>query len=400
MPSIVSAVTKEPPLTVFAYAFRPFFLLGALYAALSVLLWAGYLLQFPAPIALPLTSQWHAHEMLYGFVPAAIAGFLLTAITNWTGTNPLSDARLAALVGLWLAGRAAVWCVGLLPYGLIALVDAAFLPVLAIYVGIVLWRAGSRRNLGIVLVLMALAAGNALMHAGVLRDAPALAAAGRDLGLDFITVLMAVIAGRITPAFGANWLRGQGRPAGPAPWPWLTPVAVGSIALMALGALLRAPEPAVASLALLAALANGLRLVFWAGWRVRREPLLWILHIGYAFLVLALAGRGLYLLGVITNPSLWYHALGVGAMGLLIVGVMTRVTAGHTGRPLVLFRGGLAIYLCVVAATALRLAMAAGWLDFTAGVALSSIAWAGGFLLFAALYGPALCRPRPDGRPG
>jgi len=381
-----------------AFGFRPFFLLAALYGALSVLLWVTFLLQIAAP--LPLTSQWHAHEMLYGFVPAAIAGFLLTAITNWTGAAPLAGRSLALLAGLWLLGRAAMWSVGLLPYVLVALLDSAFLLVLATYVASVLVRAGSRRNIGLAAVLGVLAMGNVLMHMGEMWASPLLIKAGRTLGLDVITLLMLVIAGRITPAFSANWLRAQGREAPEAPRRWHTPLAVGSVVALALGSLCGLPAPALGALALLAALANALRLWAWAGWRVWREPLLGVLHVGYAFIVLALLARALYLFDLIANPSLWYHALGVGAMGTLIVGVMTRVSVGHTGRPLKLRPGAGAIYFAIIVAAVLRLATASGMLPYSTGLVFSALAWAVGLLLFAALYGPLLLRPRPDGKPG
>tara|TARA_R110000823_G_scaffold47903_15_gene121905 strand:+ start:18212 stop:19387 length:1176 start_codon:yes stop_codon:yes gene_type:complete len=386
------------PLPLLAFAFRPFFLLAALYGAVSILLWVAYLLQIAAPV--PLSSQWHAHEMLYGFVAAAIAGFLLTAITNWTGAAPLAGRPLALLVGLWLLGRAAMWSVGLLPYVLVALVDSAFLLVLSAYVARVLLRAGSRRNIGLAVVLAVLALGNILMHVGEGRGMPGLSQAARTLGLDVITLLMLIIAGRITPAFSANWLRAQGREAPAAPRQWHTPLAVGSVAALALGSLCGLPAVALGALALLAALANALRLAAWAGWRVWREPLLGVLHLGYAFIVLALAARALFLFGLLANPSLWYHALGVGAMGTLIVGVMTRVSVGHTGRPLQLLPGAIAIYFAIIAAAVLRLATASGMLPYTTGLLFSALAWAAGLLLFGVLYGPLLLRPRPDGKPG
>lgn len=397
---VVKPMPIKTPHPLLAFGFRPFFLLAAVYAALSVAIWAGALLDLPFSPLPALGSSWHAHEMLYGFVPAAIAGFLLTAITNWTGAPPLAGRGLAALAGLWLAGRAAMWFWGLAPAWLVILVDGAFLPVLAVYITRVLLRAGNRRNLGLVAVLATLACGNFLMHAGVLTGNASLTLAGRDLGLDLITVLMAVIAGRITPAFTANWLRAQGRDITTGAWPWLAPLAIGSIAVLAVAHLVALPGAVTGALALLAAVTNGLRLASWAGWRARREPLLWILHLGYGCIVLALLGRSFYLLGWVVSPSLWYHALGVGAMGILVLGVMTRVTVGHTGRPLRLLPGGLWIYLAVIIATAARLGLAAGVIPYAIGVAISATAWSAGFLLFVIIYSPLLTSPRPDGRPG
>ncbi|WP_116368770.1 NnrS family protein [Parahaliea mediterranea] len=384
----------------FAFPFRPFFLLCAAYGALSVGLWVAAVTGLGNPLPALPSPQWHAHEMLYGFVPAAIAGFLLTAMCNWTGARPLAGPGLVALVLLWLAGRLAMCLQGALPYALVAALDGAFLPLLALYAGTVLWRSRNQRNYGLVAVLLALAVGNGLMHAAVVARQPALAATGLALGLDLIALLMVVVAGRITPAFSANWLRGRGGST-PAPAPaWVAYAAIGSLAAMALADLLRAPAAITGTLALLAGLANALRLLYWAGWRTVREPLLWILHLAYGFIALALLLRAALQFGLLHNPSLWHHSLGAGAIGILILGVMTRVSMGHTGRPLRLLPGGLLIFMSVILAALLRLAVAAGWLPYQGGLWASALAWIGAYVLFVLLYGPVLWAPRPDGKPG
>ncbi len=382
-----------------AYPFRVFFLLAALFAALSVAVWGLQVLGAGLPPV--FNSRWHAHEMLYGFVPAAIAGFLLTAISNWTGTRPPTGTPLAALAALWIAGRLAVWIE--LPPLAAALTDGAFLPVLALYCGRVLWRARLYRNLGLVAVLLVLATGNGLMHAGQLLQRPDWQAAGMLLGLDFISVLMVIIAGRITPAFTHNWLRARGITTGPTPGAaWLNPAAIFSIVLLALASQARLPEPVTGLLALAAAIANGARLLTWGGWRAAAEPLLWVLHLAYAMLVIALGLRAASLLvpGAVATPTIWYHALGVGGMGLLILGVMARVSVGHTGRPLALLRGGTLMLSSLIVATLARLAVAAGFIDYSQGLGAAALAWIVAFLAFAVIYGPILCRPRADGRPG
>src|SRR5690606_14087469 len=222
-----SPMTTHPTPVLLTYAFRPFFLLAAAYAQLAVLAWLAFLF---AGLPLPLgwsPLQWHSHEMLYGFVTAAIAGFLLTAICNWTGASPLSGGRLLGLILLWLAGRIAFWLAGWLPAWLVATVDLLFLPVLTLYVLKVLLAHGNRRNLILVAALSALTLGNVLMHAGFTSGRMDLLKLGQSLGLDVITLLMVVIAGRITPAFSANWLRAQGgNPEWVTQSAWVTRLAI------------------------------------------------------------------------------------------------------------------------------------------------------------------------------
>lgn len=384
-----------------SYAFRPFFMLTGVYAVVVVLGWMGFLF---GGWSLPLgwsPFKWHSHEMLYGLVPAAIAGFLLTAVTNWTGASPLRGRRLLALVLLWLAGRALMWLSTSFPAWLVALVDLAFLPVLALYLLRVLFRHGNRRNLVLVAVLALLSTGNLLMHLGFAGGRSGLLDIGQQLGFDLILLLMAVIAGRIIPAFSANWLRMQG---GSPDWVtrsvWTDRVALVSLALLVPLDALGAPKQMVGAVVLVAALANGLRLWQWAGWRVRKEPLLWVLHLAYAWIVLALSLRALAVLTGTVPDSVWLHAVGVGAIGTLLLGVMTRVAVGHTGRPLKLPPFGLWIYLAITAAALLRLLVAAQAVDFRLGLALAAFAWVLAFGLFAVLYWPILSSPRADGRPG
>lgn len=384
-----------------AYGFRPFFLLTGVYAVVLVLGWMGFLF---GGWSLPLgwsPFKWHSHEMLYGLVSAAMAGFLLTAVTNWTAAPPVRGRRLLALVLLWLAGRAVMWLAAWIPAWLVALVDLAFLPVLALYLLQLLVRHQNRRNLLLVAVLALLSIGNLLMHLGFAGGRTGLLDSGEQLGFDLILLMMAVIAGRITPAFSANWLRMRGGgPERVTRSVWTDRVALVSIALLVPLDALGAPAKMTGPTALIAALGNGLRLWQWAGWRVRKEPLLWILHLAYAWIVVALSLRALALLTGAVPDSVWQHALGVGAIGTLLLGVMTRVAVGHTGRPLKLRPFGLWIYLAITAAALLRLLVAAQAVDFRLGLALAAFAWVLAFGLFAVLYWPVLSSPRADGRPG
>jgi uncharacterized protein involved in response to NO len=382
-----------------AYPFRPFFLLTSLYAAALVLAWVALLF---GGLTLPLgvsAVQWHAHEMLFGMVPAAIAGFLLTAMCNWTGAPPLRGGGLLALVLLWLAGRLAMWLSGLLPHWLVAAVDLAFLPVLALYVGRVLLRYGNRRNLVLAAMLLALSAANVLMHVGFAGSWQA-AQLGEVLALDIIALIMVVIAGRITPAFTAGWLRMNARdPALVRRSDALDRAALLTTLAMVPADLVTGVPMLGALAALAAALVNGWRLWGWRGWSAAAEPLLWILHFGVAWIVLALALKAATpWLGL--APSIWMHAMGAGAIGTLLIGVMTRVAVGHTGRPMRLPRFALGSYLAILAAGVLR--MLAPWFPELSRPALmgAGIAWGAAFILFFLLYWPILSRPRVDGKPG
>lgn len=394
-------MTAQPTPILLTYAFRPFFLLAAAYALLSVLAWLAFLF---AGLPLPLgwsPLQWHSHEMLYGFVTAAIAGFLLTAICNWTGASPLSGGRLLGLILLWLAGRIAFWLAGWLPAWMVAAVDLLFLPVLTLYVLKVLLAHGNRRNLILVAALSALTLGNVLMHWGFTSGRMDLLKLGQSLGLDVITLLMVVIAGRITPAFSANWLRAQGgNPERVIQSAWVTRLAIASVVVLLLVSLLPLPPAVVGAAALAAAAINSLRLWQWAGWRVLREPLLWILHLAYGWIVVALWLRGLSAFSDGLSASLWQHTLALGGIGTLILGVMSRVAMGHTGRSLTLLPFGRLMYAAMIAATVLRVGAADQWLDYRLGVTLSALLWVLAFALFLILYTPVLVRPRPDGRPG
>lgn len=390
-----------------AFPFRPFFLLVGLYGAAVLLAWlAALLLGMPLPSRMIITD-WHAHEMLYGWVPAAIAGFVLTAITNWTPTPGIAGGRLFALVALWLAGRTLVFFSGSLvhmgvPYSLVAAVDMSFFVFLAVYVVAVVLRYKNYRNLVLVLVLGLLTLGNGFMHYGAATQNFVWSTQGKLLGFNVITLVMIIIAGRITPAFSSNWLkRSKLQPGVVKSYKWLDIACiVGTLLLIVLD--LSLSDKLILALAFaLVALLNGARLLLWRGWVVRSEPLLWVLHLGYAWIVVALLLRALNYAGLASvSPSVWQHTLGAGAMATLIFGVMTRVAVGHTGRNLALQPFALWVYVFINLAALLRLITAFGAMDFRLGLAATAILWVTANLLFVLLYWPILSSPRIDGRPG
>lgn len=377
----------------FSFGFRPFFLFGAVWAALAAPLWlAAYALGGTAPTGL----DWHIHEMMFGFVAAIVAGFLLTAVPNWTGRLPVVGAPLAGLFLLWLAGRAAMLAAPSLgPWAGAA--DAAFLVVFA---GVI-WRevlAGRNwRNLPVAVLVSLLAAADIGFH---LRADPA---AGLDLfvrlALAAVTLLTALIGGRVTPSFTRNWLikRGGPLPAPPAGRFDLLTLAATGLALMAWTA---APDsPAVGVALLLAGGLNLIRLARWRGWATTSEPLVLILHLGYLWLPAALILTGLAASGLPVARSAGVHALTAGAMGVMILAMMTRASRGHTGRPLTAGWGTSLLYLCVNLAAAARVTAAlAPELHLPALIA-STLLWSAAFGGFALLYSPMLLKPRPDLHP-
>lgn len=381
-----------------AYPFRIFFLIVGLYGCAIVLAWMGFLF---GGLALPIgwsPLHWHSHEMLFGFTAPAIAGFILTAVCNWTGAPPLQGMKLLLLVAAWLIGRIAMWLASYLPLSWVAGMDMLFLLALAIVLLQVLIRHGNRRNMPLGGMILLLALANLLIHIGFNTGDTNWLRQGQALAMGLVTLIMLVIGGRIIPLFTANWFRNQGLSVTICASPVLDRAAVITTALLIPAEWVALPW-LTGVLALTAALLNTLRLCGWKGWHTWPEPLLWVLHIGYTWLVVALLLKGLSAFALVA-PTSWQHALGAGAMGTLILGVMTRVALGHTGRPLKLPAFGWLIYIGIILAAVLRVGAALGWLDYRLGVMLAAAGWCFAFSLFVVIYWPILTRPRIDGRPG
>ena len=391
----------QSPTALLAYAFRPFFLLASAYAMILIVAWMGvWFLAWPLAGQVP-TMQWHAHEMLFGMVGAAIAGFLLTAMCNWTGARPLAGPGLAALAALWLVGRVAMWSTAWLPPVMVMLADCGFFLAIALYAGRVIVRAGNHRNLGLVAILALLLVANLLSHLGLWWLGPVWTLTGERLALFLIVLLMVIIGGRITPAFTRNWLKRRGGDPGRIrSHSFIDVISILLVASVALAALIGLHATWVSGLALLAGLANALRLIGWSGWLGRSDPLIWVLHLGYAWVVIGLLIKGAGLFTDTIPDSAWLHALGAGAMGTLILGVMTRVALGHTGRELKLPAFGWLIYAAITISALLRVVTALGWMDGRWPLMLSSAFWVIAFGLFLVLYWPILSRSRVDGRQG
>lgn len=383
---------------VFAYGFRIFFISAAAYALVLMAAWVGHF-AFGLDIAGSNPLAWHAHELLFGVVAAAIAGFLLTAVPNWTSKPRLHGWALLLLWGLWLAARVGYFAVdpagGDLAALAVRLIDLAFLPGLALVIAAPILESGNRRNFVMVALLLG------LFVANLLHGIPATARAAAFGSIDLVSVLMALIAGRITPAFTRNWLMrsGRGEPL-PRSHAWLDGAAMTALIAMLLAALFDSETMLVAALAMAAAGLHLLRLIGWHGWRAASDPLIWVLHLGYLWIVIGLALRGIGILFDAVPPTAWLHAIGVGAMGTLILGVMARVALGHTGRALQLPRFGGWMFGLITLAAAVRVGAALGQLPYMLSIQIAGLAWMLAFALFLILYIPILFAPRADGKPG
>jgi uncharacterized protein involved in response to NO len=369
--------------------FRPFFLGAAAWAAVAVPVWlAAYVHGFSVSGGLP-AMLWHGHEMVYGFGLAAVAGFLLTAIPNWTGRLPVRGAPLAALALLWLAGRIGLLCAGLVGPLAAAVVDLAFPLALAGVVARELIAGGNFRNLPMLIALLLLAAGSALVHVHAL-DIAYTAALGNRLGIGVLLALIALVGGRIVPSFTRNWLAKRQEERLPHAPDRLDVACLAAIVAGIASWVAAADAAWVSALLVVSGIAAAVRLSRWRGLATAGEPLLFVLHTGYAWLSFGLLFLGLNGLFAWAPAGAPLHALTIGAIGTMTLAVMTRASLAHSGRPLVAGRATTAIYLLVAAAALLRIASAfpgsAAWLLLS----LAGVAWSAAFGLFVIVYWPIL----------
>lgn len=374
-------------------AFRPFFLAAALWSVTALLIWV---VSFQAGTMLPSRFDpltWHIHEMLFGFVPATVAGFLLTAIPTWTGRRPIQGGFLAGLAAVWLLGRLAVLLSRWLPIWLSAAVDVSFLLLLAGTAAAEIIVSRNWRNVAIPLPILVLAVANLLMHLEVACAAisPGL---GWRLGLAAIMVLISIIGGRIIPAFTRNWLIARGSQSVPAAHSLLDSVSLGLLHAGLIGWAFAPQFGPVGILLILAALANCPKLLRWQALRTFAEPLLTILHVGYLWLIAGSALLGASMLTDFISLSAAIHALTAGAIGTMILAVMTRVSLGHTGRPLHADAITSLIYMLVTAAAVTRIGAAFTATSYMPLLELSAALWIAAFGIFIIRYAPFLLSTR------
>jgi uncharacterized protein involved in response to NO len=398
--AVMPAQAAKRRFALFDYGFRPFFLLSGCYALLVVPIWLYRFAHAAAPFGALPAMYWHSHEMIYGFVMAAIAGFLLTAVPSWTGARGFAGRPLFAAVCLWFLGRVAMSAVGAVPFWLTATAELALLPLLLALLVPPIYRSANK-NAPLLAVLLVLWLIDGVFLNALRRGDAALAGSAMRLAIDFVLVLVTVIGGRIVPAFTGNALRARGEAVSIATRrPVEVTVIVAMVAIAVVDAF--APDTKLSGLlALLAATAHLIRLSGWRSFRTSGQPILWVMHVAYAWLPIGLTLKTWALLGGAAWAMKWQHALTVGVFATMILAVMTRASLGHTGRPLKVAPAIALAYVLLTASTVLRvfgIALFPGHYLLT--VAASGLAWMLCFGIFLAVYAPILWTSRPDGKPG
>jgi uncharacterized protein involved in response to NO len=397
-PAVAAGLPRSRAYTgwpLFANGFRPFFLLGAIQAGLSILVWLPVLYGELGLASAFAPRDWHVHEMLYGYLPAIVTGFLFTAIPNWTGRLPLRGRPLAFLVVVWIAGRLAVTFSATLGWWAAMLVDAGFLFLVAAAAAREIAAGRNWKNLSVVALVVLLFAGNVAFH----LEAHYRGAAdfGTRIGIAVIVMLISLIGGRIVPSFTRNWLVRENPGRLPVPFGRFDMIVV-ALGALALAGWVVAPDARIAGTALgVACVLHLVRLARWAGDRTLRERLLTILHVGYFFLPLGFLLNAAAAFDLLP-PSAGVHAWMAGGAGTMTLAVMTRASLGHTGHALTASAGTQAIYAAVIIAAVARICAV---IHTTSGEFLlyvAALAWAAAFLGFALAYGPLLLGRRDPRR--
>ena len=379
---------------ILAFGFRPFFLIGGLWAACSMALWLVMLRAGPLlPSSLDPFS-WHAHEALFGYLGAVIAGFLLTAVPSWTGRPPLAGWPLLGLVALWVLGRVAIAVSSHLSALVVIVADLAFLGALGALLLREIVVARNWRNLVVIGMVGVFLAGNALFHAEAVAGSHPASGYGLRIALAAAIMMISVIGGRIVPAFTRNWLAARGSEALPAAFGRADRVALAA-SVLALASWVASPDGLGAGVLLLVAgVAQCVRLARWRWRGTLAEPLVWILHVGFAFVPLGMVAMGAAALrpGALVTAAA-QHLWMAGAIGVMTLAVMTRATLGHSGRALTAGAGTTGLYLLVIASVLARLAAGAFPDSMLPLLTVSAALWILGFAGFALLYAPLLIGP-------
>lgn len=373
--------------------FRPFFLLAGGFAAVSVGVWTLEFAGWFGTHAWLRNPAWHAHEMLFGYALAVVVGFLFTAVRNWTQQPTPSGRALAGIAALWVAARL---CVAADAPLAAAAADSAFALAAALGIAIPLLASRNRRNYFFVLLIAGLGCANLAFYLAMAGWIDIPARLGLQVALDLILFVVAVMGGRVIPMFTNGGVPG----AGATRRPWLERASLGSLLAVLGGDLFGVPEIAVASLCAVAACAHAARLALWHPLRTVRVPIVWILHASYAWIAVSLALRALAGFDLAAD-SVATHALTVGAIGGITLGMMTRVARGHTGRPLTAGAAETTAFALVQSAALVRVFVPLAAPQMLLAAVLASAAlWVAAFTLFTLTYWPILTRPRADGAPG
>ena len=383
-------------LVVFNLGFRPFFLLSGVFAVILMALWAPAFTGGRALSTYYGQIGWHSHEMIFGYTVGVIGGFLLTAVSNWTERPTATGTSLAALLTVWLLGRILPFFSATIPAWSISVVDLTFLPALTASIGLPLVRHGEKRNLLFLPLMLGFFVANLLVHLELLGLHSGVARHGIFLGLYLIILLIVLMGGRVIPFFTGRALPGvviKRRPI-------IESLAPLTVIAFVVAELLFPNSEVAGALAGLAAIINGVRVISWYSHRYWKVPLLWVLHLGYAWIVVGFLLRAAASLGLIA-AQFTIHAFTVGGIGVLTIGMMARVSLGHTARPLTVGSSVAVAFGLVNLAAVLRGLLPAIfplWLSQL--VILSGMLWIAAFLVFVIVYAPILTQPRIDGQPG
>jgi uncharacterized protein involved in response to NO len=377
---------------ILSYGFRPFFLLAGFFAWLAMAGWIAALTLGWDIGGSYGALNWHAHEMLFGYTSAALAGFMLTAIPNWTGRLPVSGGPLLALVALWLAGRMAMAAPDLLGPTWAAAIESLFLPSLAAIAAREIIAGKNWKNLKILVSLIGLSAANVAFHVSVLTDGQAIEASRFTVGV-YVT-LIALVGGRIVPSFTRNYLAKMQSPSLPRPFSSYDAAAIASLVPAFLAWVFAGDTVIAALFAFGACIAHGYRLARWVGWRTIDEPLLVVMHVAYGYIPLGLLCIGLSELGLLSAPSA-LHVLTVGALGMMTFAVMTRASLGHTGRPLKASVNISVAYLSMILSAVIRPFAEIIPQHYHLLLEIAAGAWLVAFTLFLVEYGPMLLKKSP-----
>ncbi len=375
----------------FSFGFRPFFLGGAVWVVFAMLVW---ILMLAGSVELPTRFDpvaWHAHEFLFGYLGAVLAGFLLTAVPNWTGRLPIVGWPLAALFALWCAGRIAILTAAVWPVGVAAGIDIAFPVVLGALILREIIAGRNWRNLIVLALLSVFTLANVLFHFEAMSDAYAPKGFGLRLGLATVVMMIAVIGGRIIPSFTRNWLAQNSDAAHPTPpmQRFDRIVILAGLGILSIWVALPA-HVATGILLLVFTLFHTARLLRWQGHHTYSEALVFVLHAAYALIPLGALALGIEILLGQANQAAAQHVWMAGAIGAMTLAMMTRATRGHTGRTLAADKPTILIYLSVFGSVGLRYLAPSE----PALITVSGILWIAAFGGFVLAYGPSLCRPK------
>lgn len=387
-------------MTILSYGFRPFFLLAGLFATAAIPIMLAFDHGGDGAPGAWLLGAWHGHEMIFGYAAAVLAAFLLTAVPNWTGAEATRGRRLGMLVGLWVIGRLAMLLAGHLPPVAVAAADGLFLLAVMATIGPPLLGAEQRRNAVLLVPIGLLFLANLTIHLDAADVLETGAFGGLSAAVHLFALLITVIGGRIVPSFTINALRQTADETGIRDNPVLARLSILGMVLIVVADVIGPVAEIRGALGLAVAAVIGLRMASWGGWRTRRQPILWILHVAYAWLPIGLALEAMSRLTDVLPMSGALHGLTIGAIGTMTLAMMSRVTLGHTGRPLVLPPWMTVSYVAITIAAIARIVAPLFDGAYELLVMTGTVAWILAFAIFCLRYGPILTGPRADGKPG